>query len=154
MRVFNPLSQTYHNTSLTQCFRRNELEKRRAYDERIREIELGSFSPLVFSTTGSMGPTAATVYKRLAAIIAEKNNKLYSKTIHWLRCRLSFSLINPRRACADRATVVVSCVCLSVCLYVCLSKHAILVVCAVRSITKDAIVLSVRFAAILKRRFS
>ena len=43
-------------------------------------------------------------------------------------------------------------VCLSVCMYVCLSEHAILAVRAVRSRTKDAIVLSVRFAAILKRR--
>ena len=65
-------------------------------------------------------------------------------------------IINHRRACAERVTVVVSCVCvcLSVCLYVCLSEHAILAVRAIRSITKDAIVLSVRFAAILKSRFS
>ena len=35
---------------------------------------------------------------------------------------------------------------------VCLSEHAILAVRAVRNITEDAIVLSVRFAAILKRR--
>ena len=49
-------------------------------------------------------------------------------------------------SCAERVTVVVSCVCLS--------EHAILAVRAVTSITKDAIVLSVRFAAILKRRFS
>ena len=69
-------------------------------------------------------------------------------------------VINPRRACAERVTVVVSCVCvcmsvcLSVCLYVCLSEHAILAVRAARSITKDAIVLSDRFAAILKRCFS
>ena len=65
-----------------------------------------------------------------------------------------FIIINPRRACAESVTVVVSCVCLSVCLYECLSEHAILAVHAIRSITKDAIVLSVRFAAILKRRFS
>ena len=67
-------------------------------------------------------------------------------------------VVNPRRACAERVTVVVSCVCVCVCvcvcMYVCLSEHAILAVRAVRSITKDAIVLSVRFAAILKRRFS
>ena len=61
-------------------------------------------------------------------------------------------LINPRRACAEKVTVVVSCV--SVCMYVCLSEHVILAVRAIRSITKDAIVLSVRFAAILKCRFS
>ena len=70
----------------------------------------------------------------------------------------SLMVVNPRRACAERVTVVVSCVCLSVCMYVCmyvcLSEHAILAVRAVRSITKDAIVLSVRFAAILKSRFS
>ena len=63
-------------------------------------------------------------------------------------------VINPRRACAERVTVVVSCVCVCVCLYVCLSEHAILAVRAIRSITKYAIVLSVRFAAILKKRFS
>ena len=54
------------------------------------------------------------------------------------------------RACV-RACV---CVCVCVCLYVCLSEHAILAVCAIRSITKDAIMLSIRFAAILKRCFS
>ena len=41
----------------------------------------------------------------------------------------------------------------AVCMYVCLSEHAILAVRAVRSITKDAIVLSVRFAAIFKKAF-
>ena len=61
-----------------------------------------------------------------------------------------YILINPRHACAARVTVVVSCVCVSVCL----SAHAILAVCAISSITKDTIVLSVRFAAILKWRFS
>ena len=51
---------------------------------------------------------------------------------------------------AQRVTVVVSCVCVG--LYV--RTHAILAVRAIRSRTNDAIVLSVRFAAILKRRFS
>ena len=58
-----------------------------------------------------------------------------------------------------RVIVVVVCVCvyvcMCVCVCVCVCDHAlVLVVRAVRSITKDAIVLSVRFAAILKRRFS
>ena len=60
-------------------------------------------------------------------------------------------IINPRRACAARVTVLGLSFCLSVCLSV---RHAILAVRATKSITKDTIVLSVRFAAILKRRFS
>ena len=45
-------------------------------------------------------------------------------------------------------TVVVLCVC------VCLSAHAILVVHVIKSIIKYTIMLSIRFAAILKRCFS
>ena len=97
VRLFNPFAPTYLNTSLPQCYHRHEQEKRRAYEERVREIERGSFSPLVFSTTGGMGPTATVVYRRLAALISEKRKKDYSKTINWLRCRLSFSLL--RSAC-------------------------------------------------------
>ena len=90
VRVFNPLTQTYHNTSLAQW---NELEKQRAYNERVREIEHENFSPLVFSISGSMWPAATVVYKRLlASMIAEKSNKPYNKILHWMRCHLSYSL--------------------------------------------------------------
>ena len=48
------------------------------------------------------------------------------------------------------------CVCVCVCLCVCLSvsPHAILAVRAITSKTKDTIVLSVKFEAIIKRSFS
>ena len=78
---------------LAQCYRKNELEKKRAYEQRIREIEHGSFSPLVFSAAGGMGTIATVVYKRLASLLAEKQGISYSSTLHWLRCRLNFSLL-------------------------------------------------------------
>ena len=46
------------------------------------------------------------------------------------------------------------CVCVCVCVFVCLSEHAILAVRATKCITKDTVVLSIRFAAILKWVFS
>ena len=97
--VFNPFAPTYCNTPLAQCYRRNEMEKKRAYDQRIREIEHGSFSPLVFSTTGGMEMTATVVYKRLASLIAEKYEKPYSKTTQWNWCRLSYSLLRSAIMC-------------------------------------------------------
>ena len=48
VRVFSPFAQSHRNTSLSQCYMKNERDKRRAYDQRIREVEHGSFSPLVF----------------------------------------------------------------------------------------------------------
>ena len=67
--------------------------KKRSYEERIREIEHGSFTPLVFSATGGMAPAATLMYKRLASLLAEKRHQDYSKTITWIRTNLSFSLL-------------------------------------------------------------
>ena len=76
----------------------------------------------------------------------------------WLLCidqvRKALRIFNPRRACAARVTLVVLCVGLCVCVSVCLSAHTILEVHSIKSIMKDTIVLSVRFVAILKTRFS
>ena len=99
IRVFNPFAPSYQNTPLAQCYRKNELEKKRAYDQRVREIEHGSFSPLVFSATRGMGAVATVVYKRLAAMIAEKHEKPYSKTMQWIRSRLCFSLLHSAIMC-------------------------------------------------------
>ena len=52
-----------------QCYKLNEQEKKRAYEERVREIEHGSFVPLVFSILGGTGPISTTVYKRMASLI-------------------------------------------------------------------------------------
>ena len=52
---------------------------------------------------------------------------LFILKMFFLSCLCYFcTIINPRRACTARVTVVVSCVC--ACLYVCLSAHAILAV--------------------------
>ena len=93
VRVFNPFAQSYSKSTLAQCYRKNEQEKVRAYNERVREVERGSFSPLVFSTTGGMGPIATVVYRRLASMIAERREEPFSRTLFWLRYRLSFSLL-------------------------------------------------------------
>ena len=47
----------------------------RAYEARVREVEFGSFTPPVFSTSGGLGSAANTFYKTL---IAEKHDQLYS----------------------------------------------------------------------------
>ena len=96
IRAFNPLAPSNRTTS---CYCRNEQEKRHAYEQRVREIEHRSFTPLVFSASGGMGPTARVFYKKLASIIATKHNKAYSKTLNWMRCRKSFSLLRSAVMC-------------------------------------------------------
>ena len=99
VRVFKPFAQSHCNSPLAQCYRKQELEKKRVYEERVREVEHGTFSPLVFTTAGGLGPTATVVYKRLASRIAEKHDRAYGKTLHLIRCRLNFSLLRSAIMC-------------------------------------------------------
>ena len=93
IRVFYPNASSYRNLQLSSIYRRHENEKKRNYEDRVREVEHGSFTPLVFSTSGGMGGLATTTYKRLASQIATKKDQPYSKVIAWLRCHLCFSLL-------------------------------------------------------------
>ena len=72
IRVFYPNATSYRNLQLSSVYRRHENEKKRNYEVRVREVEHGSFIPLVFSTSGGMGGLATTTYKRLASQIATK----------------------------------------------------------------------------------
>ena len=58
IRVFNPLAKRYG--SVAQAFATNEKEKKRAYGQRILEVENGTLSPLVFSIKGGMGKECDT----------------------------------------------------------------------------------------------
>ena len=97
--MFNPLATTYASSSLAQCYRWAGLDKKRKYDERIREVERGTFSPLVFSSSGGMGLSATVVYKRIATLISEKKGHPYSHVLHWLTCHLCFSLLHSAVMC-------------------------------------------------------
>jgi hypothetical protein len=99
VRVFNPCAVTYENSSLKSCYSRVERQKQTKFDERIREVEFGTFSPLVFTTSGGQGPIAKVVYKRLANLISVKHHKPYNATINYIRCCLSFSLIRSVNLC-------------------------------------------------------
>ena len=93
VRVFNPLAASDWNATLSSVYRRHEQEKRREYDQRVQEVEHGTFAPLVFAASGGMGPSTTIAYKRLASLLASKRGHPYATTMRWLRCRISFSLL-------------------------------------------------------------
>ena len=98
VRVFNPHALS-NRQPLPTCYRKHENAKKRAYEQRVREVEHGSFTPLFFSLTGGMGKTASACYKRLASLISAKRDTLYSSTMTCIRCSLSFSLLRSSIQC-------------------------------------------------------
>ena len=72
----------------------HEQMKKRQYCARVNWIDRGTFTPLVFSTSGVCGPEASMFLKFLALKICTKHTDLhYAQVMGQLRSRLSFSLI-------------------------------------------------------------
>ena len=85
-----PQTRTWH---LQHATKKHEREKKRAYEQRVREVEHSSFTPLVLAATGGLGNEATIFYKHLASMLSQKWDSPYSTTLCWLRCRLAFSLL-------------------------------------------------------------
>lgn len=99
IRIFNPMATCHRGLSLEAAHQRNEQEKTRAYGERILHVDHGSFTPLVFTTSGGMGPKARCFYSRLTDLMSEKKHQPRSQIAAWMRCRLSFSLLRSALLC-------------------------------------------------------
>ena len=67
VRVFNPHALSNSRMPLQSCYRMHENIKKRAYEQRIREVEHASFTPLIVSASGGLGKEATMFYKRLAS---------------------------------------------------------------------------------------
>ena len=72
VRIFNPLTKTSLSKPLKTSYKVNENEKKRAYNERVLQIEHGTFTPLVFSTFGGVGYDEDRFLKQLNEKLAEK----------------------------------------------------------------------------------
>ena len=74
-------------------YRSRENTKKRQYNQRILEVEQGSFSPVIFSCSGGTSDEASKCLKRLAQLISAKKGDDYSKVINFIRRRISFDIM-------------------------------------------------------------
>ena len=77
----------------------HENDNKRLYSRRVLDVEHGSFTPLVFTTTGGMGKECIRYHSRLAEPIAAKKGEQYSQTISWIRARTSFAPLRSALVC-------------------------------------------------------
>ena len=89
-RVFYPHASSHRNKSIDQLYRSAENKKKAEYVQRINKCDHGSFTPMVMSATGFLGPEGTIALKVLARRISKKTKQPYSVTVAVLRCRLAF----------------------------------------------------------------
>ena len=94
--MFNPNVSSYKASSLSSLYRRFEKEKQRKYEQHICEMEMGCFTPLVFSTFGGMSTISLKFFSRdLPPCLLTRGDVVMS----WFRCRVSFSLLRSAIDC-------------------------------------------------------
>ena len=84
LRVFNPIASRYRSTPHGKRYTINENEKKKQYNERVLQVKLGSFTPLVMSSNGGFGRECGQFYSKLAERIAEKRKQPYSIISSWI----------------------------------------------------------------------
>ena len=94
IRVFHPQAQT--NASIKTVpgmYTHHEQLKKRHYNNRVINVEKGTFTPLVFSTSGGAGQEATRFMKTVAQKISESTNQQYSHVMAFVRRRYRFALL-------------------------------------------------------------
>ena len=99
VRVCHPNADSYRELSPKQIFQPHENEKKRQYSRRVLEVEQGTFTPLVFTSTGGMADECKRFHSRLVYLLALKKGDDYATTISWIRAKVSFAILRSALLC-------------------------------------------------------
>ena len=99
VRVCHPNADSYRDLDLKQIYKQHENDKKRLYTQRVMNVEQGTFTPLVFTTTGGMGEECKRYHNRLAELVAAKKGEDYANTVSWIRSKVSFAILRAALLC-------------------------------------------------------
>ena len=90
VRVCHSNADSYRDLTPKQIYKKHENETERQYAGRVIEIEQGTFTPRVFTTTGGM---ADEYHSRRTEHIANEKGESSSSAISWIRAKVSFAIV-------------------------------------------------------------
>ena len=93
VRVCHPMAPSYLKLKVPSLYKNHENSKKRSYMRRVQIVEGGTFTALVFTTTGGVGPEMANVLRQTAKTIETKCGERYSEALATIRRKLRFCLL-------------------------------------------------------------
>ena len=92
--VTHPKEHLLSRSEILSQMKNCEKKKKRDYCARINRVDRGSFTPLIFSTSGLCAPECSRFLRSLASQLVAKHKDLhYSVVMGELRCLVSFTLL-------------------------------------------------------------
>ena len=99
VRVTHVNSRSNQGKYTATIFKEQENEKKRKYNQRVMDVEMGTFTPLVFGTNGGMGLDCQNFLRTLANKLSAKSDEPCASVISWLRIQLSFAISRTVHRC-------------------------------------------------------
>ena len=99
VRVFNPYAKSHMDQKLETVFKKNETEKKTKYNQRVIDIEHGSFTPVVTSAYGGFGRESGKFISELINKLSTKLDLSTSVVANYVRTKLSFELVRSQVMC-------------------------------------------------------
>ena len=99
IRIFHSDATSYADKPLEKLLLQHEQQKKLEYNERIVNVDRGTFCPLVFTTAGAASPECEKFLQRLCGMLASLDRMPYGQTVWYVRCRLSFALLRAAIMC-------------------------------------------------------
>ena len=98
-RVVYPYARSYADQDPLTLLRSQQQARKREYEQRVRDIEDGDFTPMIMTSLGGMGPDMSMAVKHLASMWSEKRGENYSTVLNVLRCKLAFAVARAALVC-------------------------------------------------------
>ena len=98
VRVCYHNANSYRDLDLKQIYKQHENDKR-PYTQRVMDVEQGTSTPLVSTTTGGMGEECMRYHNRLAELVTAKKGEDYATTVSWIRSKVSFAILMSTLLC-------------------------------------------------------
>ena len=97
--VTNAGAASHAKKPLKSVLAKYERAKKSKYNHRVMNIEQGTFTPLIFTANGCMGPECSMFHKSIADKISEKTGEAYADVMNFIWCKLSFILLRSAIMC-------------------------------------------------------
>ena len=99
MSVTHVNSRSNQGKHTATILKEQENEKKRKYNQKVMDVEIRTFTPLVFGTNGGMGLDCQNLLRTLANKLSSTNNEPYGSVVSWLRIQLSFAILRTVHRC-------------------------------------------------------
>ena len=99
VKFTNAEADFQRHKSIKSVLKTSEQGKKRSYNTRVMEVEQGTFTPIILTVKGVMGPEGNRYHKTLASKIAEKSGERYDDVMRVIRVKTSFLVLRSSLLC-------------------------------------------------------